>query len=65
MYKLNVHLYDWLDYLKSSWLNFSSVSAVNYPEKGGRTADAASLTVTAEYKSLWNSEPALGLDANG
>ena len=65
MYKLNVPLYDWIDYLKPSWLNFSSMVAVNSPEKAGRTVEAASLPVTAVYKSLWNPKTSFGLDANG
>jgi hypothetical protein len=65
MYKLNVPLYDSIGYLKSSWLNFSSVCTVNSPEKGGRTVDVAGLIVTAQYKSMWDSETLLGLEANG
>ena len=57
MYKPSVPLCDAIDYLRSTWLKLSSVSTVNFPETGGRTVDAASLPVTAEYKSLWNSKP--------
>jgi hypothetical protein len=65
MYRLNVPLYESIDYLKSSCLNSFSLSTVNSPETGGRTVDAADLPVTAEYKALWNCETLVGLEANG
>jgi hypothetical protein len=61
MYKLNVPSCDSIDCLKSSLFNFSSVSTLSFPEKGGRTVDTLCLPDAAAYELLWNSKTSLRL----